>query len=292
MPYNKPPLTLDEQCDLLVQRGLRIHNRPRAIETLKHVHYYRLSAYFLPFQTEKDCFNPGTTLDDILQLYEFDRRLSLLMNEILAHVEVGFRSQLAYYLAHTYGPFGYIYPSSFSPDFRHDPWLRRVIESIGRSHETFVKHFRKKYKDESHLPIWMVCEVVSFGQISQLYRGMKRHDRQTIAKNIYGIDQVILASWLHTLVYMRNLCAHHSRLWNRTLAIRPQKPKSSDIWQELRNDRFFSIVMVIKSLIRMPDRWTHWVKNLTQLLHEFSEININAMGFPIDWKELLKTDTV
>jgi len=75
MKYQKPPLTFKEQCEILQSRGLIITDDSVAIEALQNINYYRLSAYFPPFQIQKDLFNPGTTLDDILSLYEFDRQL-------------------------------------------------------------------------------------------------------------------------------------------------------------------------------------------------------------------------
>lgn len=52
---------------------------------------------------------------------------------------------------------------------------------------------------------------------------MKVSDQQTIA-NRYGLNGwKLLIKWVYCLSYLRNLCAHHSRLWNRNITSRPPK---------------------------------------------------------------------
>ena len=63
-------------------RLLRIDvgDRKRAADVLRRVNYYRLSGYWYPFRQQigggrVDDFYPGTRLDDVVALYEFDARL-------------------------------------------------------------------------------------------------------------------------------------------------------------------------------------------------------------------------
>lgn len=280
-------MTFKEQCIILQNRGLVITDESSAIDALKNINYYRLSAYFSPFQIQKDVFNTGTTFDDILSLYEFDRQLCLLLTGPLAEVEISIRTQIAYYMSHRYGPFGYTNYRNFYIRFNHLEWIKKVKDNIKQSHEIFIKHFRAKYKSEKYLPIWMVCEVISFGQISQLFRGLKKHDRQAIARGHFGVDQMVMISWLHTLVYIRNLCAHHCRIWNRTLAIRPKILHRSSQWQNVQNDKIFCIILVLKHLMHMPQKWDHWLKKLAILLEAFPHIDIKKMGFTNNWRYLI-----
>ncbi len=287
MKYTKPPLTFQEQVELLKSRGLIIRDKAETITILQNINYYRLSAYFPPFQTEKDIFKEGTTLDNVLCLYEYDRRLQNLILEAVAGIEISVRTQLAYHLAHNYGTFGYINSGNFYHYFDHFHWLARIRENIGRSHEIFVKHFRNKYTSETDLPVWMVCEVISFGQISQLCRGLKKKDRQAISKSHFGIDHILMTSWLHTIVYVRNLCAHHSRVWNRILAIKPIRNKKDREWDGVRNDKIFAVFLIIKNLTRFCGNWNEWSGKLLTLLGEFPNIDVARMGFPNNWREII-----
>ncbi len=287
MKYTKPPLTFQEQVELLRSRGLIITDDAKTITILQNINYYRLSAYFPPFQTEKDVFDEGTTLDAILCLYEYDRRLQNLILEASANIEISVRTQLAYHLAHNYGTFGYLDPGNYYHYFDHYHWLRRIRENINRSHEIFVKHFRAKYTSETDLPVWMVCEVISFGQVSQLLRGLKKKDRQAISKSNFDIDHMLMTSWLHTIVYVRNLCAHHSRIWNRVLAIQPMRNKKDMDWDGIRNNKIFAVFLIIKKLTRFGGNWDEWSGKLLTLLGEFPNVDVTRMGFPGNWREVI-----
>ena len=72
----------------------------------------------------------------------------------------------------------------------------------------------------------MMLEVSSFGVLSSLYSQLKPgRDKRDIA-NYFGLSDKALVSWLHCIVYLRNICAHHSRLWNREMRIQPVIPIS------------------------------------------------------------------
>lgn len=287
MKYTKPPLTFQEQVELLKSRGLIITDDAKTNTVLENINYYRLSAYFPPFQTKKDVFDEGTTLEVILSLYEFDMRLQNLILEASANIEIGVRTQLAYHLAHSYGTFGYIDSSNFYHYFDHYHWLKRIRENINRSHEVFVKHFRAKYTSENDLPVWMICEVISFGLVSQLLKGLKKKDKKAISKGHFGIDHILMTSWIHTIVYVRNLCAHHSRIWNRILSIRPIRNKKDKDWDGIRNDKIFAVLLIIKKLNRLAGNWEEWSGKLLTLLGDFPNVDVTRMGFPDNWKEVI-----
>jgi len=289
MRYNKPPLTFPQQVQLLVDRGLTIPDIKLAQHVLEHINYYRLSAYFIPFQTVKDIFDDGTTLEDILHLYEFDRRLRSLLIEGLARIEVSSKTQIAQFLAMNYGAFCYRESKyfSFTRHITHVQWFSKVQETIKHSHETFKRHFFVKYDEETDLPIWMAIELISFGQVSQLYNGMKKQDKQDIARGYFKIDQRLMSSWLHTIVYIRNLCAHHSRIWNRELAVRPLMNNKDSDWKEINRSHIFGIFLLIKKMMHFQDKWDEWSGKLLSLLGEFPEVHVEPMGFPEKWREIL-----
>ncbi len=292
MKYTKPPLPFNEQIKLLQSRCLIIKDAKKALHILEHINYYRLSAYCLPFQSTKDIFDEGTTFEDILYLYEFDRRLRNLLIEGLGRIEISAKTQIAYYLAMNYGVFCYTRSSvfEFKPPLMyisHSEWIEKVRGSIKHSHEGFKTHFFSRYDEETDLPIWMAVELMSFGQVSQLYKGMKKHDRQNIARGYFKIDQRLMSSWLHTIVYIRNLCAHHGRVWNRRLAIRPLANKKDIDWNGVDNSRVYSIFMLIKKMMHFKDKWDEWNRKLLALLKEFHKIDIKKMGFPDNWKETI-----
>lgn len=140
MHYKKPALSFEQQYDLLENRGLTMVDRLRALRWLKHVSYYRLSAYLLPFKTGEN-FNPGTTFEQVTALYVFDRKLRLTILDGIERIEVALRTALTYELAHAYGPFGYTDARNFDPGFDHDVMMTEVYEAEVNSRETFCLSF-------------------------------------------------------------------------------------------------------------------------------------------------------
>jgi abortive infection bacteriophage resistance protein len=230
MRYQKPALTYQQQFDLIVSRGLSISEdeRLRAMRWLTHISYYRLSAYFLPFKAGER-FRPGTTFHQVAGLYIFDRKLRLVVLDAIERIEVALRNALTYEIAHKHGPFGHVDAAHFDPRFDHGRFISELHQAEAGSREPFVAHYRSKYTREEHLPLWMASELISFGRLSRLYKACAPDIKRRIARRL-DIPDGVLVSWLHSLTYVRNVCAHHSRLWNRELAIKPAIPKLSQAW--------------------------------------------------------------
>lgn len=291
MQYLKPALTFAQKYDLLISRGLTIPDRAKAISTFQHINYYRLSAYFPPFQATRDHFRAGVSFEQILYLYEFDALLRSIIFEALAKIEISIRTAMAYILAHQYGPFGYTREDNFHfriphTHIQHEQWMRKVKKSVQDSTESFIQHYFQKYTSSSDLPIWMVCEIISFGQISQLFQGMKKSDKSQISR-LYELPPVVMSSWLHSIIYVRNLCAHHSRIWNRILAITPMHYKQAPEWERITTNKIFSIFLIIKKLLHPKSDWITWRDKFQDLIDSCKQIDKKSMGFPEDWKERL-----
>ena len=251
IPFTKPWLSCAEQANLLQLRGLTIANHPAAEAFLAHLNYYRFSGYCLAFEQSRHLFWPGTTFDQVLFAYEFDQVLRDLLAEALEVVEVDFRTTVAYHFGHQYGAFGHTNASHFHANFKHQEWLGKLQYEAKRSNELFVVHFKSKYSNFPDLPIWMSAEVMSFGSLSMMFENMLKPDRFAIARR-YTLQGVYLESWLHHLVYVRNLCAHHARLWDRIWAIKPKLP-TSNVWSPkypLSNDRLFVTLLILNQLLR------------------------------------------
>jgi len=284
MHYNKPPLTIEQQVCLLQSRGLAVPDQQEAISCLYFTNYYRLSAYCIPFQSEKDKFNAGITLQHILDLYRFDSDLRHLVFRALETIEIAIRAQTAYFMAHNHGAQGYTDPKIFSPYFYgHARWMQKLREKVERSKEEFVQHFKSKYSLSSHLPIWMAMELVSFGALSRLVAGLTRPDRTALSKQ-YRIPEMIFRSWLHALSVIRNICAHHGRLWNRELSIKPVIPYSWNEPFKIQNTRIFSILSIIYHLLKQMDSDHLLFKNqIVELLRSRSDKDAEKMGFQTNW---------
>lgn len=284
MHYTKPALTFDEQMDLLRQRGLAIPDADRSKRWLQKVSYYRLSAYCLPFK-DGEAFRAGTDFNDVAGLYIFDRKLRLLVLDAIERIEVAIRTAITYEIAHAYGAFGHTDPANFAPGFEHGRFMDELGVEERRAKETFANHFRKKYTSEPHLPVWMATELLSFGTISKLYAALAPALKQKIAAE-YGVDEQFLRSWLHALTYLRNVCAHHKRLWNRQFAIRPRFPSRSLAWphQVPDNGRLYGMLVVLRHMLLVASPGCQWRERLWALLDTHPAVPLDAMKIPVDWR--------
>ena len=251
--YQKPAFTFEQQLDRLVERGLVIDDRAYALSKLKAINYFRLSAYCYPFRIRDrhsnvtSNFIRGANFDEVIELYEFDRHLRLLVMDAIERVEVYVRTLMTYHLGHTYGPFGHTAASNFHSGFGHARWLEKIEEEATRSTDVFIAHYKRKYSGFPTLPIWMSAEIMSLGSLSFGYAGLKNDDKRAISRQL-GLHHYKLKDWLHKLTYVRNVCAHHGRLWNRALSIRPEAVRDP-VWNPPitpRNDRIFFILLVLR----------------------------------------------
>ncbi len=286
MKYGKPALTFERQRDLLTGRGLQVDDPARCLRWLKHHGYYRLSGYFVPFKAgTTDRFRGGATFDQIAGLYIFDRKLRLIVLDAIERIEISLRTALTYEIAHKYGPFGHTDPRNFAPGFKHTEFMNAVLEAERSSRETFLIHFRGKYTSERHLPLWMASELLSFGSISRLFKACHPDIKRSISRRFIVPDRVLI-NWFHVLSYVRNVCAHHSRLWNRELAITPMLPKPSAAWpyRVPRADRLYAVLVILRHCLLQTHPHCQWRSRLLALFDAHNAIDLAAMGMPSDWR--------
>lgn len=304
--YDKPPISFEQQLTLMQTRGLQVNNEERARRYLSQISYYRLSAYFLPYQKEKDKFNCGVTFDNILDTYTFDRELRLLVFDCIERIEIAIRTQMVYVLSHKYNNShwqddksifkqGFInkYDQEINP---YKDFQRIIKKSLNAKHpEVFVKHYKETYKKPVNPPAWACVELLTIGELSRIFNGLKNNsDKKQIAE-FFGVSHKVFRTWLHSLTYVRNICAHHSRLWNKELSIRPDLIKSPRFdWMDTsidNNKRTFYFLCVLKYLMKSANTKNTFTKKLRALIDKYPTVPIGHMGIPtvdgekfIDWE--------
>lgn len=292
-PFAKPVLTVAQQLALLQAEGMAVADPVRAEHWLRHVSYYRLSAYWLPFEHAKGHagprFSPGATFETASALYEFDRQLRLLVLSAIERIEVAVRGSWAYELAQHSGSHGYLNAALYSDRRQFHENLARLAREVGTSPETYIAHYRDTYDDPAMPPVWMVAEMMSFGQLSRWYSLLDdRALRSAIAKP-FGMTETVLVPLLKHLSTVRNTCAHHGRLWNRGFLIRmklPQKPAPLAMTLEPPPPgpaRIYNSLVLIRHLLTQIDPASNWGTELKLHLATHPTGDLAAMGFPLGW---------
>ena len=283
--FTKTHFTYGSQIVLLESRGLIITNKELAGKKLQHISYYRLSAYFLPFQQEKDIFMNDTRFDEILRVYYFDKELRKIIFNAIETIEVNIRADIAYNLSKQVGAFGYMEKENLNIPYKDYLNLIQAIQrETNRSKEAFVTHFKKKYKSDI-LPIWMVVEIISFSTLSKFFKALKA-EQETITSTL-NVPPKVLKNWLHVINHIRNICAHHGRLWNKQFAIKALIPKKIPQFKDLKNDKIFILIMILNYMFKNIGTENEFSEKIKNLLKKYPEIPIEALGFTEDWEKRL-----
>ena len=309
----KPATTINQHIDRLSKRGMII-DKKQAEQWFSNVSYYRLSAYWYPariFDQSKgvrvDNFMPNTNFNEVVALYEADRKLRTLIHDGMERLEIAMRTQITELLCakNQQDPAFYLDSSEFRETFEHIPWLHTVYGRLSRAKKNDpIKHYAAEYGGK--YPLWVVSEVLDFSDISRLFAGLKSNDQRRVAENL---DIVIiftnltqgqkeklqkrhpLAGWLEQLTIVRNTCAHHGRIWNKSFA-----PASTEILRSNGNlsllppkqsERIFGSLQIMSHILRVVSPGTKWPEKVTGLLGgSFLNnplVSKESMGIPSNW---------
>ena len=300
MPELKPALTFDQQINRLKSvHNLSITDDTAALEILKRVNYYRISAYGIGLKKndDKEKYVDGISLNHIYRLYEFDSRFRNILIHVIEQLEIQLRTQISNFLALRYGSEGYVDPANFTNKRTKagESVHSTVLESFTkeRDHQKnapFVKHHMDKY--EGHFPIWVAIELFMFGNLSSLYSIMVLEDQKKIAQ-LYNTEPKYLGSWILALVEIRNICAHYSRLYNMPLKQMPHLYPEYRKYRDSKRNKVFPSLLSIKRMLNDDERWCAFENQLEALIDEYSDVVILPfMGFPNDWKKVLSVKRV
>lgn len=294
VPFAKPALTFAQQIAKLQGEGMVIANTILAQHCFQHISYYRLSAYWLFFEHPKGQagprFQPGTTHEDVVALYEFDRALRLLVLDAVERIEVAVRGSWAYQLALKNGPHGYLRTGLYSDMGKLNAKKRELTAQVNRSKDTFIIHYKTKYSGPKHPPVWMASELMSFGLLSSLYGLLKDpKDRNAIAAP-FGLDEVIFGPAVQNISTVRNICAHHGRLWNQRLKATLKLPKKhppilANALNRIANDKLYNTLAFVKYLIDGCDPNNTWGQRLIAHMATLAPGRGTDIGFPPDWRD-------
>ncbi|WP_327638708.1 Abi family protein [Kribbella sp. NBC_00482] len=309
--YTKPHLAFADQVGLLKSRGLIIDDEAEAEHLLSVIGYYRLSGYWYTYRRQRtdaprdDDFVEGTNFRTVVRLYDADRRLKLAVLDAIERIEISVRVMIGFTLGRR-GAYAHLDAGNLDGRFvqssggrasTYDRWLRKVLTAQTRSSEDFVLHFQHKY--DGRLPVWVMTEILDFGSLSYLFQGLKVADRNEIAARLGVVDRhgdgngAALANWLRVLNYLRNVCAHHSRLWNRNLVdqIAPSHLRSIPDLHHLSDRRvthfrIYSTLCIIGFLLAWIGQRPGWVVQIQTLVtEEFPACGrgLHELGFAAGW---------
>ena len=292
MKYSKTPLTAEQHIGLLKSRGLEIPNEDRAKKYLNNIGYFRLTGYMYHLQNKDGShqFLDNITFNDIVVHYQFDKKLRAIVLEYLERIEVTLRARLTNCFSINYGFYWFTQYDLYDDKAIYASINEEIKARFDAPQERFLKAFKFNYTSERLPPSNMAMEILSLGKLSHLYKGLSNKIEKTTVATEFGLPSTILSSWFIYLTNVRNICAHHSRLWNRKItADRPTIPtrpkyKFNGTLPDDFNTTMYGVVSMIDKLLSKINAGNTFIVQISKLIEYHPIVNSELMGFPNDWK--------
>ena len=299
--------TLDEQVDILKNKGLIINNEEQVKEILLRENYFFINGYRTMFYDKNRKFLKGTTFSELYSAFLFDRNLRNVLFKNLLVLENNVKSIISYQLSKKYGykESDYLDPKNFTRDIKEArrvedvlSKMKRQIRINGEKH-TATFHYMTKYK---YVPLWILVKVLSFGLINELFGILKEEDKQEIA-DIYGLDKETLKIYIQLLSNYRNLCAHEDIVFDHKTQVYIDDTKYHSLLGLKQNSLgeyiqgktdLFAVVIIFKQMLQ-KERFRDFMRELTTTFEVFdnnvevitNEKLFERMGFPQNYMDII-----
>jgi abortive infection bacteriophage resistance protein len=294
MIYSKGETNIQQQIVQLKARGLTIADEALAEHHLTNISYYRLAGYWWPMQEDKvnHTFKINSRFEDAIALYNFDRELRLLLFDVIERIEISLRTKMIYHLSHEFDPWWFQNTELFINTRELIKTLNGLEEELDRSKDVFIKDHLKRYKTDLRFPpAWKTLEVTSFGSLSKLYGNLRPTitSKDIIASEFKTVNHTYLPSWLQSIAQIRNICAHHGRLWNKNLPGRPNllprppAPWLNNVPPVNQHHMLYIHLCCMKYLLDTISHSHSFKEKLFSLFTKYPNVDLNAVGFPADW---------
>jgi len=264
---------------------------------LAHVGFFRLAEYwqFLQKENIRNAFISGATFDQVIDLYNFDRELRLLLLDALERIEVSFRAIMINMMCPVYGSNWFTNKTIFFSEERLSGVIETINRELERSDEVFIKQHDKQKSGFEHPPAWETLRILSFGTLSKIYRNIRNDIREKkIISNLYGLpEEKWLQSWVQVVSILRNYCAHHSLICYRMFLSRPKEIRRTKLpWiknipdgSRVESKQLYYQICIVRYLLHTASPGNDFSYRLMELLVKYRGIDLEKMGFLENWDE-------
>jgi len=299
--YSKPPLSIPDQLQQLRDRGLLVESDDLALNALSLIGYYRLSTYWLffeeppaPWETRSHRFKPGSSFEQVIELYNKDRLIRLLVIDAIERIEIAARSSWVQEMSMKHGSHFYLDPLLFRTDFNHGEQLEQMRSQLQQSNESFVIHYRQTYSEPELPPIWAMTELISLGTLRAWIAATELDSKTKVARSLGMPSAQVLNGVLHSLNLLRNISAHHGRIWNRLIVKRlPKIKKVQNLLVMVDADgegvqpskKLYNYLVVIALIVLKVAPLSTWPSRMADVISEMAPEQQDALGCPVGWQQ-------
>lgn len=302
--YEKTPLLIEEQISELKLNGFSFENEEDAHLFFESNNYYRFMEYSRSIQSEMPSLEHPVQFEEVAQIYHFDSELRILLFSAIEKIELALRAQIIYQYSLKYGSHWHLnidlyknYDNSKRNEKAGEQYyylnsLTSITAEVFRNRDDFIKNYFNSYYSPSLPPSWMCLEIISFGSLSKLYSNLKNEECKKSIALFFGLNTpAILENWIHCIHIIRNICAHHGRLWNRSLlkiklpikTVYPFITSQNEIFEMKSDNKIYISVCCILYLLNIIQPKNRFKDDFLNLISRNSQISREKMGFPVGW---------
>ncbi|EXB17152.1 MULTISPECIES: Abi family protein [Acinetobacter] len=299
--FSKDPKTYPELLQKLESDGLKITDQTAALRHLKQISYYRLKGYGLAFRQYDETgkrlstYQPNVELVTLIHMSMIDAELRSLILAAIDRIEVEVRNVINHELSIKYNSSHWFLDENLfqsSDQFKHQDFLGKIKQFTAKKadagsekeklRETFIHHYYQAYDTPEYPPCWMIAEVLPLGSWSKLYEHLvQSKDRKQVSKQ-FDLSPELLESWLHALTYLRNVCAHQGRLFNRTFAFPPKQGKKAPLKTQ---HQLYNYICILFLFLKEFNHEYDWLERIEAVLKKCPNELLKFYGFDENWLE-------
>lgn len=297
--YPKKILSIEQQLQSYIDAGMIIDDKLEAKNALSTIGYYRLRGYcFGAYDNERKQYKEGTKFSDVLRLYEFDMSLSHIVFSMTSSIEVSLRAHLNESLLIHNDALVLQDASIFDDKTMFWKNESTIANEISRSKDVFINH--NYVSHDGQVPIWAAVEVISFGTLSKIIKNLKTGQDSSLSAltDFYKFESLngcmvkpsknMLSSWIHSVVVIRNICAHNGRIYNRSISTTPELINIDVPNGNSKYTGLYQVILAMKYLRPNNEKWNQFVDSLKNLLNQYDDIiDLTCLNFPVDWENHL-----
>lgn len=297
---NQEPRTIDEQISLLKSRGMLFNDIAQAKKTLSQISYFRLKYFWTDLMEEDgNDFVDGTTFEKVMRRYAFDHSLRLTMFDAVGVIEVALRAKAIYYLSHMAGSgLWYLDSSNFENNDYHNEFVLDLKYEFQHSTEPFAREYVSgcpSWDSETfggaNPDAWMIIEVATFGTLSKMYKNLKSQmpARSSIANDFGLYSAREFSNWIEMISLVRNIVAHHGRLWNRSFSKKVMNIRGHrDPWLDVemtdnQRKKPYGVIAAMTYLCNAVMPNSKIGKRFYDLIKEYEDLPLYQIGIPRNW---------
>lgn len=280
-PYRKPHAAPADWVRHLSERGLIVANPQVAADEIDLIGYERLRIYFIARRQAHlpgKPFRPHTSYGDILQLYECDRQLRSTCFDACGIFEVAFRNSMSEALTSIHGS----HPHKQADAFHNTSSRREAVSQLAtvyaKSKDARARHYMQTYGDPVLPPFWTIKEFLTFGASVRFYKLLANPMKATIAAAFGLPSHDVFTNWLECLVDLRNVCAHHDRLFNRTLQKQPARLRRHNL-PVAPSNKLKSLLECLDFMLAQRGLPAGTVNKVSQILRDHSAVHGAEVGY-------------